>query len=535
VSSIYGLFGGTHDASVSLIVDGEIKFCLEEERMTRIKSGNNYLATPRMSLNEVEIRSGITVDDADYLVFSDHYPKKFASDLMLPFSTYNHHLCHAAGAYYTSGFEDDPCLVITIDGGGTSEFIQVYKAQGGKMEMVYTSPCSHSGSLGQLWAYSTMFCRGYDDSGEVIWKASKDEGKLMGMAPDGEYDEKIYRMIRQIVDYKNLSFFPSDTLGRTLITVEHMRMLGWIDPPEGLAKFAYNLQKASEDMMREFIHDIHMKFPGYNKLCLAGGLFANVKINQVINELPWVEEIYVCPAMGDNGLSLGAAILKCRELREGFIKPTRFKNMHLGTSYKEDEISKRLLDSGFNFSRSYYDPTEVAKDLNEGKIIGWFAGGIEYGARALGARSILCRPTDPDTHSKLNSRLSRYDTMPFAPVVLDEHFDKIFKTNKSKYSSEFMTICYDTREEWHDRIPAVIQKSDKTARPQRAVRESVPRYWNLINEYYKLSGIPVLLNTSFNAHNEPIIDSPERAMKHLAEGIVDKLVIENYVYTRRQP
>ena len=236
--------------------------------------------------------------------------------------------------------------------------------------------------------------------------------------------------------------------------------------------------------------------------------------------------------MGDNGLSLGAAILKCRELGEGFEKPKRFKNMYLGASYSEEDIARVLEQSVFNFERKYYSPSEVAKDLNDGKIIGWFSGGMEFGARALGARSILCRPTDPNTHSNLNSRLSRYETMPFAPVVLDEHFDSIFKTSKSPYSSEFMTICYDTREEWLERIPAVIQKSDKTARPQRAVKENVPKYWNLINEYYKISGIPVLLNTSFNSHNEPIIDSPQMAINHLMGGIVDKLVIENYVYTK---
>lgn len=531
MSKIYGFFGGSHDASTSLIVDGEIRFCIEEERMTRIKAGNDYFAVPQASLREVEIRSGITIDDSDHIVFADHTPRDFASSLMLPYSTYNHHLCHAAGAYYTSGIQEK-CLVIAMDGGGTMETIQIYKAEGGKMEMVHRSHYPSSGTLALLWAYSTQSCRGVDQDGNFIWKMSKDEGKLMGMAPDGEYDEKMYRLIRQIVDYKDFNFYPVDTIGRTRFTVENMRFRGWIDPPYGLANFAHNLQKVTEDIMREFMADIHSRFPEYRHLCLSGGIFANVKVNQVINELPWVEEIYVYPPMGDNGLSLGAAILKCRELGEGFMVPQRFKNVHLGTSYREDEIERRLSDEGYVFNKSTYDPTEIAQDLNEGKIIGWFSGGFEYGARALGARSILCRPTDPDTHSKLNERLSRYDTMPFAPVVLDEHFDEIFKSNKSRYSSEFMTICYDTREEWQGRIPAVIQKSDKTARPQRAVKESVPKYWNLINEYYKISGIPVLLNTSFNAHNEPIIDSPERAMKHLVEGIVDKLIIENHVYTR---
>ena len=120
--------------------------------------------------------------------------------------------------------------------------------------------------------------------------------------------------------------------------------------------------------------------------------------------------------------------------------------------------------------------------------------------------------------------------MPFAPIVMKEYFSDIFVEQKSQYTAEFMTLCYDTKEEWIDRIPAVIQKSDKTARPQIVTQDGVPKFWEILNEYREVSGIPVLLNTSFNAHNEPIIDSPEHAFVHLNNGIIDKLVIEDYVY-----
>lgn len=121
--------------------------------------------------------------------------------------------------------------------------------------------------------------------------------------------------------------------------------------------------------------------------------------------------------------------------------------------------------------------------------------------------------------------------MPFAPIVLDEYFDEIFTSNKSKYTAEFMTVCYNTKNEWIDKIPAVIQKSDKTARPQIVVKDNLPLFWEILNEYNKLSGIPVLLNTSFNSHNEPIVENPKQAFEILNKKIIDKLVIEDYVYS----
>jgi carbamoyltransferase len=155
---------------------------------------------------------------------------------------------------------------------------------------------------------------------------------------------------------------------------------------------------------------------------------------------------------------------------------------------------------------------------------------MEFGPRALGARSILTKATDPETHSELNQRLFRNDVMPFAPMVLSERFDEIFTCSKSKYAAEFMTICYTTKEEWIEKIPAVIQKTDKTARPQIITSKNNNRVWDLMNRYEKISGIPVILNTSFNIHNEPIIENPEHAFTHLKNKIIDKLVIGNYVY-----
>jgi carbamoyltransferase len=282
--------------------------------------------------------------------------------------------------------------------------------------------------------------------------------------------------------------------------------------------------------MIEFFNDIHKKFPEYTKIAVAGGLFANVKLNQKLNELDWLDELFVYPPMGDEGLSLGAALWKSNQLGE-LKKPLKLTNFSFGPSYDEESIFE--FSREFDFIRTKLDYDEIAKDIHSGKIIGWFDGGMEFGPRALGNRSLLVRPTQLETHKVLNRRLNRYDTMPFAPMVLDEYFEDLFTTNKSKYSAQFMTICYSTKTEWIDKIPAVVQKSDKTARPQVITSENNPKIYQLMKRYFELSSIPAILNTSFNTHGEPIIENPSHAFNHLKNKVVDKLVIGNYVYQNR--
>jgi carbamoyltransferase len=305
---------------------------------------------------------------------------------------------------------------------------------------------------------------------------------------------------------------------------------GLMKTPKQREIISYNLQKLTEDLMIEFFNDIHKKFPEYTKIAVAGGLFANVKLNQKLNELDWLDELFVYPPMGDEGLSLGAALWKSNQLGE-LKKPLKLTNFSFGPSYDEESIFE--FSREFDFIRTKLDYDEIAKDIHSGKIIGWFDGGMEFGPRALGNRSLLVRPTQLETHKVLNRRLNRYDTMPFAPMVLDEYFEDLFTTNKSKYSAQFMTICYSTKTEWMDKIPAVVQKSDKTARPQVITSENNPKIYQLMKRYFELSSIPAILNTSFNTHGEPIIENPSHAFNHLKNKVVDKLVIGNYVYQNR--
>ncbi len=158
-----------------------------------------------------------------------------------------------------------------------------------------------------------------------------------------------------------------------------------------------------------------------------------------------------------------------------------------------------------------------------------FQGRTEYGPRALGNRSIIVKPTDPETHQKLNQRLKRTEIMPFAPSVLSEYAEDIFDCSKSKYTAEFMTLCYKTRPEWQSKIPAVVHPIDKSARPQIVKRDANPFYYDIIDAYRKISGFPIVLNTSFNAHGEPINNYPSQVIKHLLDGSVDFIVTEDFV------
>lgn len=522
MSKIYGLFGGSHNANVAYIENGQIIAAIEEERLDRKKSGLNFGAVPSMAIKKIEEITGIKLQDADYVCWALPSPDKFRKKLYLHNEVfYEHHDCHASGAYYTSGF-DGKVLVVTLDGGGRRSYGKVFLAENGKMKMVKRIPMELNASLGQVWMQMTE---------AFGWKMLKDEGKLMGMAGHGSYNETIYNQLKQTIYLKDGEFLPAGNISEILLLIDAWRKKGYFTNDIIKKDIAYNLQKLTESLVIEYLEYLHKLYPEYTKLAVAGGIFANVKMNQFINELQWVEEMYVFPPMGDDGLGLGAAILKSVELGEFKVK--RFDNMFLGVSYSEEEILNTWFDK-YEKDLNYiiYDPKWVANELHNGKIVGFFQGKFEYGPRALGARSILVRPTDIKTHTELNNRLNRHEIMPFAPVVLAEEANRVFYCNKSHYTAEFMTMCYTTRDEWIEKIPAVIHAVDKTARPQIVRKDKNPKFYEILQEYYFISNIPILLNTSFNTHNEPIINSIDIALERLREGVIDILVAENYVFLR---
>ena len=235
--------------------------------------------------------------------------------------------------------------------------------------------------------------------------------------------------------------------------------------------------------------------------------------------------------MGDEGLPLGSALTVYKQFNPDF-KPFKLDNAFLGVEFTDQETEENYWDKE-KFNRRPYNLEQVAWDLKEGKIIGWFQGRYEHGPRALCNRSIIADPSVPGTYKKVNDRLQRNDFIPFAPVVIDKYANQVFKVTKSAYTAEFMTMLYDTREEWVDKIPAVVHPIDKTARIQIVTESNNPKFYELINKFNDITNIPVLLNTSFNAHEEPIVCTPREGFVHLENGIVDMLVIGNYIFTKK--
>ena len=520
---IYGFYAGSHDPTIAYLEDGEIKCVIQEERIKRVKSGEDFPQNPWMAKAAIEKETGVPMNDADFIACATPTGHDFIIGGALPkigIRSFGHQQCHAASSYYTSGFEGK-CLSVSYDGGGDDSYGSIWLCEDGKMALAKDLKIEDNASLGRLWMTITE---------HMGWKILKDEGKVMGMAGNGNPNERLYRLLKSTCHYSgNLSFGPEASQKKMVTVATHLKSEGWFDDRQKRFDVAYALQKLTEDIMRGFVRDLIKEYPEWSKkICFSGGLFANVKMNQKINEMPEIEEIWVSPPMGDEGLALGAAILVSNQMGE-WTRPKRVPNMFYGLRYSQEEIAEAA--RAYNFREEERDFSKIASLLCEGKIGAFFNGRFEYGPRSLGARSIIVQATERSTHDLLNERLERHEVMPFAPVVMKEKAEEVFHNgSKSSYAAEFMTCCYTVREEWIKRIPACIHEVDNTGRPQIANPETNPEWHGLVSAYYEKTGIPVLLNTSFNGHGEPIIDTPSQAFAHLEKGTIDFLIMEKKTY-----
>lgn len=518
----------SHDAGAALIVDGEVKYCIEEEKLSGIKACYRPIyGLPKLSLDAIEKATGFNLANCDHIAtsraysFSEFEERYKTDEVARKIKSYSHHACHALGAYLTSGMHGKT-ISLSLDGAGLRSRSKIYLCENGFTDLVHSSWYATSASLANFWGFTANL---------MGWRILKDEGKVVGLAGHGKVNKKIYEYFNTCLYYKNLTHKGAGWVGLFDFTCKKLHADGWFTQEEKRADFAATLQKFSEDMMYALLLDLKKKYPEYSKLCLAGGLFGNVKLNQFINECGLYDEIFIHQAMGDAGLFLAAGLLKAYDLKEisGPIKP---KNVFWGESFsKQDWLS--ILKQNPSIKINYFNLDFAAKLINDGNVVGVFQGRTEYGPRALGNRSIVVKPTDPETHSKLNQRLKRTEIMPFAPSVLSEYADLIFHCDKSKYTAEFMTLCYQTKEDWINKIPAVVHPIDKSARPQIVKREANPFYYDLIDAYRKISGFPIVLNTSFNAHGEPINNYPHQVIKHLLDGSVDYIITEDLILSMK--
>ena len=434
---------------------------------------------------------------------------------------YDHHATHAMAAACYSGF--DECAVLTIDGVG-------------ELNIFHTASIWSDGRLSRL-GHSDSLGASPGEYYEAITQAMgfiplRHEGKVLGLAAHGDA-RRLYKDFRRALRAapSSTSFgncFESDFVGREdayKAREAYLDALVQAHPREDVAAAA---QAVFEDAIEEVARNLLAR-TGQRRLAVNGGVFANVKLNQRLAALSEVDRLFVFPAMSDTGNSVGAALLMAFENDEQK-KAETLRSVYWGSDWGEKDCAKALAAAGFALEPLDEDAlvARAADAIHAGKVVGWFQGRMEFGPRALGNRSMVARPTDNEINKTLNARLARTEFMPFAPSVLEEHAAEIFDgVEKSADCLPFMTITCNVKPAWRPRIPAVVHV-DGTARPQTVSRATNPLYWNLIEAYRQRSGIPLVLNTSFNVHEEPIVCFPENAVQALSEDRIDCLALGPY-------
>lgn len=426
----------------------------------------------------------------------------------------HHHYAHAASTYYTSPFHD--ALVITMDGGGDGHCSHVYDVRGGVFK--HLASANSYDSLGNYYAYVTALCG---------FKAKRHEGKITGLAARGRplYRDTLSAMIR--CERGRLR-----NAGRVLFN----RALEQIDaalPAEWTREdLSASIQAVSEDIARRYAR-YWMERTGQRNLAVAGGLFANVRINEELLHLETTDQLFVHPGMSDEGLAVGAALAYAGTLRRRSgapYEPPGLPHVYLGNDYDQGAIGDAAQRAGLELRHLPGSiEEEIAGLLAVGKVVARFSGAMEYGPRALGNRSILYQAGDPSVNDWLNELLRRTEFMPFAPSCLYEARDRLFLDSRGgENTARFMTTTFHCTPWLATRCAGVVHV-DNTARPQLVRREDNPSFHRIIQAYEKLTGVPVLINTSFNIHEEPIVRSPEDAVRAFLDSALDYLAIGDFL------
>jgi carbamoyltransferase len=419
----------------------------------------------------------------------------------VPLVQMDHHLAHAAGAYWMSGW--DEALVVTCDGVGALKSSIVAVGRGTSLDIVGRT--FYPNSPGEFWEAITVICG---------FHHMKHGGKITGLAAHGNAAAPCYDVLKRAMWADGLSI-------RTRIDpLALSKVLAGV-PREDIAATAQRrLIEVVVELMRA-----SLKRTGLRRVALAGGVFANVRLNQAIAELPEVDEIFVCPAMGDEGLGVGAALWTAGT-RYG-AKPARVPHMYHGPDYPEADMQSALSAHGLTAERLEDSvlAERVAERLAAGRVVAISRGRLELGPRALGHRTILYQTGDASVNDWLNKRLDRTEFMPFAPVTLAEYADRCYAgLDRCRYAAEFMIVTCDCSAEMARQSPAVVHL-DGTARPQLIRREIDPFYYDVVSAYHQHTGIPSLINTSFNMHEEPIVCTPDDAVRAFVRGHLDSLVL----------
>lgn len=585
---ILGISCFYHDAAAAILKDGELLAAAEEERFTRIKHDIRF---PQNSMQFCLDYAGISAKDLDYVIFYEKPFHKFERILMTTLQGFprswkvfreamvnwlgeklwiksliknkldiedkkilfvEHHLSHAASAFYPSPF--DEAAILTVDGVGEWTTATMGVGKGTNIRLLKEIQFPHS--LGLLYSAFTAF---------LGFQVNEGEYKVMGMAAYGKpcYADKIFNNLIHVADdgsfWLNMDYFSFHISDEKTFNSRFERLFGNPRDPERhfftsnmrypsyfgekpanhselcrqnehYADVAASIQKVTEEVLLKLIHSLQ-KETGLTRLCFAGGVALNSVANgRIIRETPF-KDLFIQPAAGDGGGALGAALYAYHGLLG---KPRTFilEHAYWGREYTEKEIKEFLEENHLPYQYISSGETlveRVVDALLRGKVIGFFQGRFEWGPRALGNRSILADPRCEEMKDLVNIKIKfREPFRPFAPVVLEKNVSDFFYGDNidGQYPSRYMLFVLPLKEDKADAIAAVNHMG--TGRLQTIRQEWNPRYYRVVEEFGKATGIPVLLNTSFNLKGEPIVNTPANAFHTFHKSGLDILVMENF-------
>jgi carbamoyltransferase len=590
--AILGLSAFYHDSAAALVVDGDIVAAAQEERFTRIKHDHEF---PKHAVDYCLKEAGFTPEQLDYVVFYDKPLQKFdrlletylafapaglqsfmmamplwlKTKLHLPreirqalgggytkrIAFTGHHESHAASTFFPSRY--DEAAILTLDGVGEWDTATIGHGQGNKIKILKTLHFPHS--LGLLYSAITYFCG---------FKVNSGEYKLMGLAPYGE-PRFVDTILKHLVDVKpdgslamDMSYF-NYCQGLTMTNDRFASLFGGParNPETAITQremdIAASVQKVTEDVVLRMAR--HAKeLTGSKNLCLAGGVALNCVANGKLLRAGIFDDVFATPASGDAGGALGSALFLHHQLldqprKHVAARKDSLKGSLLGPKFSNEEIRAFLDGTQVRYTFYEQEPVlleAVAKEMASEKVIGWFCGRMEFGPRALGARSIIGDPRSPAMQSQMNLRIKfRESFRPFAPCVLIEDVQRYFDHDRE---SPYMLMVADVKkDQWlpltpeqvalmkdpdlrkrvnvpRSTLPAITHV-DMSARIQTVDEERHGRYWRLMKEFKRQTGCGVIINTSFNIRGEPIVCTPEDAYRCFMASDMDVLVLENCV------
>ncbi|SDZ40430.1 carbamoyltransferase C-terminal domain-containing protein [Bacillus sp. 166amftsu] len=543
--NILGLGGSGHSFSACILKNGEIKYAIEEERLNKIKhsllpDNSIHIARSRASTYCLEAAK-IPIDQLDLVIGNDLmnelYYTKFRDKIIL----INHHLAHASSCYFTSNYAESAILV--IDGRGSNvgfsrksqdlesiETVSYYYGNGNKIKELGKI----SGQMINDFFPANSVGEFYDSITREIGFGFLGDGKTMGLAA---YGKDTY-----VKEFERFYYFNINTGNFKRTYNQNKKMKAFIkkilqevtDESEIFqrkADLAYAVQFHLEKIVIGFANFIYRKTKSKN-LCLSGGVFLNSVANyKILKETPF-EHIYVFPAAGDSGLSIGSALYGYHVLNNRPKKEFYHFSPFLGKEYQEEEILDilRMYDNKLTYEKPLNLYDEVANFISLNKIIGWFQGKSEFGPRALGNRSILVNPQQGEMKGILNHRIKKRENFrPFAPTIIEEYQADFFELD---IASHYMLMISPVKNEKIIKIPAVTHV-DGSARIHTVNKSTNYKLFKLISAFKNKTNIPLLLNTSFNTNNMPIVESPIDAVKCFLESKMDYLVIEDFLITKK--